>query len=434
MDRKLTTIALLAGTAVAAAALAPAPAAARAPAPVVTKVSPRSVAIGRTLYIRGRNFVPRRTRVAFQRPDGRTVFERAHRSTRTKLAVRVPTRLEGLLQRADDGSPQPTVFRLRVVTRRAGRPTPARMSPTIARGSGNGPQSDTADCDRDGIVDSQDPDDDNDLLSDGTESALRMGVCNVDSDGDGMQDGWEYWSARDLNDRAVPHPSKRPYPNPLDPGDRGHDFDGDTLLALEEHDAWVAESLLGGKRFDAALIGARGVSPMAYSDGTQTSTPARPTRTPAYVTRVFSEGPFADARDYADRLDVHDFGVWSDDERDADLDGLSNYTETHGPGLQAWWSKYLEQEGVQPWPGREDDPADDYGRFDRRPFADVAIGDSDVDGDTLLDAEDDQDNDDVPNLVEMDYPFRWNGHHTNPFNPCAPDPASRTCPRHQPFD
>jgi hypothetical protein len=428
MDRKLAAAtALLAALALAAVALAPAPAAARAPAPVITKVSPRSVAVGRTLYLRGRHFAPRGTRVAFQRADGRSVFERAHRVTRTKLAVRVPTRLESLLARGEDGSPQPTVFRLRVITSRAGRPTRPALSPTVARSDGSaGPQSESADCDRDGTVDADDADDDNDLLTDGTETALRMAVCNVDSDGDGMQDGWEYWSARDLNDRAVPHPGKRPYPNPLDASDGGVDFDGDTLTSSEEHAAWAFEAARGGKRFDAALLDAPGVSPMAYSDGIQTSTPARPPLVPAFVTDVLSSGRYAQTEEYADWLDTHDFGVWSDDERDADLDGLSNHTETHGPGHAAWWDAYWDAQEVPPWPQTY------YGSYKQRPFADVTIADPDADGDTLLDAEDDQDNDDVPNLVEMLY-FQWESRYTNAFNPCAPFTDSRTCPRYQPL-
>ena len=35
-----------------------------------------------------------------------------------------------------------------------------------------------------------------------------------------MSDGWEYYSAKDLNIKAVPFPGKRPYPNALDPRQR----------------------------------------------------------------------------------------------------------------------------------------------------------------------------------------------------------------------
>ena len=36
-----------------------------------------------------------------------------------------------------------------------------------------------------------------------------------------MTDGWEFYSAKDLNVKAVPYPGKRPFPNALDPSDGG---------------------------------------------------------------------------------------------------------------------------------------------------------------------------------------------------------------------
>ena len=36
-----------------------------------------------------------------------------------------------------------------------------------------------------------------------------------------MSDGWEFWSAKDLNIKAVPYPGNRPFPNALDPSDGG---------------------------------------------------------------------------------------------------------------------------------------------------------------------------------------------------------------------
>ena len=43
----------------------------------------------------------------------------------------------------------------------------------------------------------------------------------------------------------------------------------------------------------------------------------------------------------------------------------------------------------------------EFGDFDERPFAELDMADPDVDGDTLLDGEDDQDNDDFSNIPEM---------------------------------
>jgi hypothetical protein len=88
--------------------------------------------------------------------------------------------------------------------------------------------------------------------------------------------------------------------------------------------------------------------------------------------------------------------------------------------------------------------------------------DPDANGDGLLDAEHDQDNDDVPNYSEMDFecgdepasvgadgdgavddPNPAFDPNVHPFNPCAPDggfwvpfpgtPMSRTCPRTKPL-
>ena len=97
-----------------------------------------------------------------------------------------------------------------------------------------------------------------------------------------------------------------------------------------------------------------------------------------------------------------------------------------------------------------------------RPFTDLDVADPDVDGDTLLDGEDDQDSDDYSNITELyevSYDLDNNGAARvnpawcggkgpgvipsidrggadwaiNPFNPCAPDPNSRSCPDYIPF-
>ena len=69
--------------------------------------------------------------------------------------------------------------------------------------------------------------------------------CKADTDGDGVEDGYEYQSARDLNDDEhqdpntyLPYPEKRPYPNALDGTDGDTDHDGDSLTLLEEYGLW----------------------------------------------------------------------------------------------------------------------------------------------------------------------------------------------------
>jgi hypothetical protein len=125
-------------------------------------------------------------------------------------------------------------------------------------------------------------------------------------------------------------------------------------------------------------------------------------------------------------------GFVSDDERDEDSDGLINYHETTGPMTAGWWAACYPTEGEYP-----------IKYAGTKPF------DADSDGDGILDGADDQDNDGVPNIMELSRnmagnvpldgtcaasgtynsaapPTTW----VNPFNPCLPDEFSRTCQRH----
>jgi hypothetical protein len=127
-------------------------------------------------------------------------------------------------------------------------------------------------------------------------------------------------------------------------------------------------------------------------------------------------------------------GYLSDDERDEDADGLSNYDELHGRMLVGYWNSCYKAE---------------------KPFhivyAGVSPTDADTDGDGVRDGADDQDHDDVPNIMELSRNMATGrsfddpktdknlGDPTpdfgrvNPFNPCEPDIHSRTCPRYQPL-
>ena len=82
------------------------------------------------------------------------------------------------------------------------------------------------------MVNRDEADDDKDLLSDKVETqlnkslppgaAIKRDTCRADTDDDGVEDGYEYRSAHDLNDdenqqpnKYLAYPGKRPYPNPV---------------------------------------------------------------------------------------------------------------------------------------------------------------------------------------------------------------------------
>ena len=365
------------------------------------------------------------------------------------------------------------------------------------------------DCDGDKVLNGVDADDDNDLLGDAAELAMALDPCKADSDGDKVGDGYEFQSARDLNDDEyedantnLPYPGKRPYPNPLDGTDADKDFDGDVLTLAEEHKLWVAHD----KTPDLALL---------YSDGTQFSVYERtatgrrmPTlRADGYdrhqqflawasanryrnpmlsvsapwfdearkrsfglldANRDGQESAVRPAPDYlVAEATYFDFplgrdvdtdayrsdGYLSDNERDEDADGLTNYDESHGRMTAEYWDGCYAMEA--PHPIR---------------FKGTDLADPDTDGDGVLDGADDQDFDDIPNILELSRNAAsghtdWNSNRTlctvddtlgkpsgdvpaeedpnaqirhhpndygrvNPFNPCLPYTWSRTCTQH----
>ena len=407
----LTVPVLLAGlgTAVAVPAAAQAKTSSK---PTITRVSPMRVKVGRTITIRGRNFSSSRKRntVLFRGTAGRSALGKVTRASSTKLVLKVPASVERILtQKSSSGVP--TRIKLRVVAKRYGVLSVLRHSPVVVSALKSGK---TTAC-------GKGSDWDGDLLPNTVELKYALNPCKADSDGDGLSDGWEYWSAKDLNLKAVPYPGKKPYPNPLDKGDANYDFDGDSLTATVEYKLWKisGSSFQPGRSTNTSTD-----SPLGYSDGTQRSRPDETPAIPAFQNTSLKAL-------YPGVLDVRNDGAWGDDERDADADGLNNYTESVGPGHYRWWPAYFAKHemNVQPWPDTY------YGEFKQRPFADVEPDDADVDGDGLLDAEDDQDNDDIINLSEMVDPLvpYSNGYRKNAFNPCAPDGASRTCPPYTPL-
>ena len=373
------------------APVASADAATRAVYPSITKIDPLNLAIGDTMTITGRNFLRGKNRntVVFKRTNQRAIFAKAVSASSTKLKVVVPEKLRPYLNKQAE-APVPTKFRIRVLAKRFGkRYTKAATSPTIApigrvttdTPGPTGPPAPPpgpADCEGDGIVDDVDTDDDNDHMTDAFEQSIGTDRCKWDTDGDTLSDFWEYESALDLNLRALPYPGKRPYPNALD-SDLNVDYDGDGMLAWQEHVMWV--------RYGNAGIY------LNYSDGAQVTEPSS--------------------------------GL-TDDRRDVDADGLMNWWEANGPMRRDWWDEIYEEEIAYPVI-----------------YADPDFLDPDSDGDGRLDGDDDIDHDGYSNVDEQGRgvskladkydatkppEFRW----VQPHNPCLPDPESLTCSLHPP--
>jgi hypothetical protein len=461
--RRFLTICLLA---LAAGLMAvPAALAATAPVPSITRVTPMRVSVGNLLTIRGHNFKAQRNRntVIFRGPEGRTAFAKPRRATKTKLVVRVPAAVARLL-RVSGSRQRPTRLKLRVLSGKFSKFTPRRLSPVVT-GVGDGDGGGDGGGGSTPVVCNSTADHDGDLLPNSLELSIGTDPCLADTDNDQMSDGWEYWSAKDLNVKAVPYPGKKPFPNALDPSDGGGasatfsniDFDGDGLTTLEEYRAWRYT----GSSFDAAKAGGLDLeSPLGYSDGTKFSRSSEVPGVPAW--RGPAYGLPAPAEPFPGTYDLHSDPAWHDDERDADGDGLANWLEAaRGPGHPSWWQGFFGTEAhkAEPW-GQK--PAttcgQEFGHFAERPFAELDIADPDVDGDTLLDGEDDQDNDDVTNIrevyeavvdldgdggftcaglnypsIDMDPTIAVDSWGINPFNPCAPNPDSRTCADYKPF-
>jgi hypothetical protein len=498
----------------------PAEAKTKAKSPVITKVTPMQVRVGQTLTITGSGFRKGKGRnsVGFKRDGAPVVMAKADVSTTRKLYVKVPSKLQSAVK---DG---PVRFRLRVLAGRFGQSyTSTRLSPVVSArpaavattpgGTDTGtptaadvspdataPQ---ADCDNDGTPNATDADDDNDLLPDALEDTLGTGSCVADSDGDGIEDGYEYQSALDLNDddyqspqSSLPYPGKRPYPNPLDSSDAGKDYDGDGLSDAIEFKLWTYTWKVTG-------TSARTLTPLSYSAGEQYSVNVRDAngrRQPALAVFGYDKTVqfvnWASAAGYRN-VYLDDRGQWlkpdnsthftagthvyglfdadrdgtesgaelslldrgsrgagwlSDEERDEDADGLSNYDETVGRMQPEYWTSCYSLEA---------EPLVSYAGTD--------VDNPDTDGDGIRDGADDQDHDDVPNLVELSriaasaglnerddkidgmvtggsadcvsdvdlepdaprHPTRFGK--VNPFNPCDPDPDSRTCRRVVPF-
>jgi hypothetical protein len=448
------------------ALLVPATAGAATKLPTVSKIAPKAANVGDTLTIQGKHFRRGKNKntVLFKRDGGKALFVKAGLSTAKSMTVAIPKNLEKYMV-VKDGKPVATRFRVRILaTKLSSKFTAVSKSPTI------GPERIAPDAG--GAAAALDPNADKD--GDGLLNGFELGVTKTDpfkadGDGDGVPDGYEFRSAVDLNNddyrhpvQSLPYPGKRGYPNPLDGADAGTDFDGDSLTLSEEYKLW---------QYTISQGASPSLDNLTYSDGlkysihTTDSTGRHPAllaagydkaqsftawlalsgygtiqwRTSPGVDRNLLDVDHSGTVDTGARggyrttednlLDTHDLGYLSDDERDEDADGLSNYVETHGPLSPSWWTSFYDKE---------------------KPYAIAYPGtsfvDPDSDGDGVRDGADDQDHDDIPNLAEVSRnmasgipggtpagnPSTPASGRVNPFNPCLPDTGSRTCPVYVP--
>jgi IPT/TIG domain-containing protein len=416
------------------------------PAPSITSVSPLNANVGQKLTILGKNFKSgkNKNRIFFLRKGGGVTSTRAEFATKTRIVVTIPDTVTPLLRGTGK-----TRFQVRVLTSLYGDPTKMTKSPLIGPastdpGGGGGPpaiDSPEGDCNGDGIKNKNQTDDDADLIPDTTEvTVTHTDPCKADTDGDTISDGYEWQAAKDMNnvvhfgvpDAALPYPGKKPWPNPLDPADKFTDHDGDGLTMSDEYQLF---------KFYGA-----GTLPLNYSDGKQSSAivPA-----PTDVVLAYMDGGS---------------GFLSDDERDADGDGLGNWDEKYGRMTQSWWDSEMS--------GQNGNKKETHYYMVASPggsaidFPGVSLVDPDSDGDGVNDGADDQDHDGLSNAFEISRPWDWkytyvsNGHsgpqaadysdypespgplasgvgpnpwaRVQPYNPCKPI-TSATCHRHPSF-
>jgi hypothetical protein len=420
--RRLAILGLLAVSVVALlASPSAASAAKKGPAPVITGVSPMRVSVGKLLTIRGRHFKARAkaNTVIFRSSDGRTAFAKPRRASRKKLVVRVPGAVSRLLV-VRNNRQRPTRLKLRVLAGKFSKYTSRRLSPVVtgvAAGDGGGGGTDIKACD-------SSADHDGDLLSNAFELSIKTDPCLRDTDTDGVEDGYEYQSALDLNHYPVnpplPYPGKRPYPNALDSSDASTDYDGDGLLQREEFAAWIQFSSDGNPR-----SGRPGSLALTYSDGLQSS--VTPFAAPSGVLAAWVQDQNSD-------------GQLADDERDVDADGIGNWDEQHGRFIEIWWPA---QHNGTIEPKESKYPGINFLDVEDLPDG-LALVVADMDGDGVVDGFDDHDRDGLSNQFEIRRPADWQADiagpgppanpwaYVNPFNPCKPFNSSR-CHAHPPF-
>ena len=242
-------------------ALLPAGAAHAASLPVITKVTPMQVEVGQTLTIKGRGFRAGKNKniVAFKRSRKPAVFVKVPTATTTKLTLPIPEKILPFLV-DDKGKSSVVRFRLRVLAKRFGKAfTATKLSPKVGPpGSAAAPRPGApgaAACTgRPTLARPSTPT--RTACPTRSRRAIKTDPCKLDTDGDGISDGFEYESALDLNSRALPYAGQEALPERRSTAtDAGNDFDGDGLTMADEYQRGCTRR--GGK------------FPLTYSDGSQ---------------------------------------------------------------------------------------------------------------------------------------------------------------------
>jgi hypothetical protein len=442
----------------------------KASGPTISSVRPLNAAIGERLTIHGTGFIrgKKKNTVVFMGAGKRVVWVKADTASSKTITIKLPDTLAAILTN-QGGALSATKLQVRVIAKKSARAfTKLSKSPTIS------PKSSSSVKPTSCVPNPSNPssDVDGDMLPDALEVALKTDPCKYDTDGDGVSDGYEYQAALDLNRNANasaipwPYPGKKPYPNPLDPSDANTDFDGDSLTLAEEYQASFAWKigLDPAHILQTFLPYAPNPNPynnimvVSYSDGDQTTNagpsgnpigdptgPAAPTTPGGQATYDVNGDGVIDASDTWGFWDSGDDGNYnagadipswfndtgqtflSDDMKDIDGDGLSNFEEAHGPlSAPSWWllNDVSKNDGTYPLP-----------------YEGTNWLDRDTDGDGLPDGSDDQDHDGYTNIEEA-YPWyiagpfmsyasshnAWINVHA--FNPCLPNWLSPACTHH----